>query len=122
MPHRIGRHVHPQARPDLPPPAATKTGVDYLALIAQQHRAQIADQINYRGMLPAAEPTDDVDVDADARPELNAALEAELASFALLGKETVSTEIPGQLDLNDLTDHPTAGSGDDSTPARDTDD
>ena len=34
VPHRIGRHVHPQARPDLPPPAAAKTGIDYLALVA----------------------------------------------------------------------------------------
>ena len=43
VPHRIGRHVHPRARPDLPPSPAGKTGVDYLALIAQQHRAQVAD-------------------------------------------------------------------------------
>ena len=36
VPHRIGRHVHPQARPDLPSPAATSTGIDYLALVAAQ--------------------------------------------------------------------------------------
>ena len=109
VPHRIGRHVHPQARPDLPPPAAGKTGVDYLALIAQQHRAQVADQINYRGILSAAE---------DAAPQPDPALEAELASFALLVKGpattsvsgTVSTELPGQLDLTELTDLPDVNS------------
>lgn len=36
-------HRHPQGR----------TGVDFFALIARQHRAQAADQINYRWMLPA---------------------------------------------------------------------
>jgi len=56
VPHRIGRHVHPQARPDLPPPPAARTGVDYLALIAQQHRAQVAVQINYTDMLSGPGP------------------------------------------------------------------
>lgn len=112
VPHRIGRHVHPQARPDLPPPPAGKTGVDYLALIAQQHREQVAKtaRINYTDMLPTTEPNEaSAEHDADAaddaghQPEPNRALEAELAAFALLGTETASTEIPGQLDLTDLT-------------------
>jgi len=103
VPHRIGRHVHPQARPDLPPPPAGKTGVDYLALINQQHRTQIAKtaKINYTAMLPAPAAQDAAV--ADQQPDLNRALEAELASFALLGSESVSTEIPGQLDLTELT-------------------
>ena len=47
VPHRIGRHVHPDARPDLPAPPATATGIDYLALVAAGHRAQLAARINY---------------------------------------------------------------------------
>lgn len=103
VPHRIGRHVHPQARPDLPPAPAGKTGVDYLALIAQQHRTQIAKtaKINYTAMLPTPAAQDAAA--ADQQPDLNRELETELASFALLGSESVSTEIPGQLGFTELT-------------------
>ena len=101
VPHRIGRHVHPQARPDLPPPAAS-TGIDYLALVAAQHRAEVAAQINYTD-LPSSRTADAgaaARTDAAPGPEL----EAELASFTLLRKEFAGGELPGQLDLTDLTD------------------
>jgi putative transposase len=106
VPHRIGRHVHPQARPDLPPPPAAKTGVDYLALINQQHRTQIAKtaKINYTAMLPAHAAQDAA---ADQQPEPDRDLETELATFALLShgsaNKQASTELPGQLDLTELT-------------------
>jgi len=97
VPHRIGRHVHPDARPDLPPPPAPPTGIDYLALVAAQHRAQLAARINYTD-LPAAGP----------HPSADEALDAELASFTNLGEqlrtERPQDQIPGQLDLTDLTD------------------
>ena len=100
IPHRIGRHVHPDARPDLPPPAATPTGIDYLALVAAQHRAQLAVRINYTD-LPTAAPTEATTGGQDAE------LKAELASFAALGKQlgqqSAAGELPGQLDLTDLT-------------------
>lgn len=38
VPHRIGRHVHP----DTPTPATGATGIDYLALITAQHHKQLA--------------------------------------------------------------------------------
>ena len=105
VPHRIGRHVHPQARPDLPPPPAGRTGVDYLALINEQHRTQIAKtaKINYTAMLPATAPDTTAD---DQQPEPDRDLKTELATFALLLTEpvsgSVSTELPGQLDLTEL--------------------
>ena len=102
VPHRIGRHVHPQARPDLPPPAATSTGIDYLALVAAQHRAQVAAQINYTD-LPSGHTAGAgaaARTDAPPGPEL----EAELASLTVLRKEFANGELPGQLDLTDLTD------------------
>ena len=38
----IGRHTHPMARPEtMPPPAST--GIDYLALLATQHEAELAE-------------------------------------------------------------------------------
>ena len=102
VPHRIGRHVHPHARPDLPPPPASPTGIDYLALVATQHRTQLAARINYTDL-----PTNRaVEVNPDHQ---DADLEAELASFAALhtqpDKQVQTGELPGQLDLTDLTDH-----------------
>jgi putative transposase len=111
VPHRIGRHVHPDARPDLPPPPATPTGIDYLGLVAAQHRAELAVRINYTD-LPTTGPLDDQAADTG-----DAALEAELASFTALATELGTGEPPGQLDLTDLanqlndepTDHDNEG-------------
>jgi putative transposase len=107
IPHRIGRHVHPDARPDLPPPAAAPTGIDYLGLVAAQHRAQLAARINYTD-LPSQPP-----MAGDIGTVENSELEAELASFAALhdpqAKQLPSSELPGQLDLTDLTDDLTEG-------------
>ena len=97
VPHRIGRHVHPDARPDLPPPA-TATGIDYLGLVAEQYRAELAVRINYTD-LSSTGPVDLNTVDPDA------ALEAELASFAALLKRSPVDALPGQLDLADLINH-----------------
>lgn len=101
VPHRIGRHVHPDAHPDLPPPPAAPTGIDYLALVAAQHRKELATRINYTDL----SSTGPVDPDA--------ALEAELASFAALLNRSPVDALPGQLDLTDLInrdhDHDTEG-------------
>ena len=95
VPHRIGRHVHPDAHPDAHPETATEpaaaTGIDYLRLVADRHTAQLAEQVRYAS-LPA-----------------DAALEAELASFAdlhqqLAGVPGGAEHVPGQLDLTTLLD------------------
>lgn len=39
VPMRVGRHSHPQARPENPP--APPTGIDYLALVEARHREQL---------------------------------------------------------------------------------
>ena len=98
IPHRIGRHVHPNARPDLPPPAPSPTGIDYLGLVAAQHRAQRATRINYTD-LPSHQP-----LAGNSGNVENPELEAELKSFAAIAKQLQSSELPGQLDLTDLTD------------------
>ena len=105
VPHRIGRHVHPDARPDLPAPPATATGIDYLALVAAQHRAELAARINYTD-LPTSQPAEGP-VSPDEDPSSNGidqGLEAELASFAALRHQLADGELPGQLDLTELAD------------------
>ena len=127
VPHRIGRHVHPDARPELPPAPATPTGIDYLALVAAGHRAELAARINYTD-LPTSHPVEgpaesnkiDHEIDNEIDNEIDEGLEAELASFAALRDQhrrdqhrrphshqvVADGELPGQLDLTSLTDKP----------------
>jgi hypothetical protein len=102
--HRIGRHVHPDARPDLPPPPAAPTGIDYLTLVADQHRKELAVRINYTDLASTA-PVNTNAVDPDT------ALEAELASFAALLKRSPADALPGQLDPTDLTNNQSDSEG-----------
>jgi putative transposase len=94
VPHRIGRHVHPQARPDQPLAPAAPTGIDYLGLVAAKHRAELAARINYTD-LPSSGP---------ATQTRQTGLEAELASYAAHASQQRDAELPGQLDITDLTD------------------
>ena len=96
VPHRIGRHVHPDAHPATAPAPAPATGIDYLALVAAQHREQNAQRINYTDLPAGKSQTDRTADPADA---VDVALEKELASFAAL-----RGQLPGQLDLTELTD------------------
>ena len=43
VPHRIGRHTHPMARPQ--PGPGPRTGIDYLRLLDERHRADVAKDI-----------------------------------------------------------------------------
>jgi putative transposase len=56
VPHRIGRHSHPQARPDtaaVPPPP---TGIDYLGLVERRRAAELAQQIDYSRLVTSSDP------------------------------------------------------------------
>jgi putative transposase len=74
-PHRIDRHVHPHAAVEPAPPPAP-TGIDYLALVEANRDAELARHIDYRNLATDAEP-------------------------ALPPRD--DGELPGQLDLTDLT-------------------
>lgn len=50
LPHRIGRHAHPKARPETPPAAPKPTGIDYAALIDTAHQARLAHGVNYTAL------------------------------------------------------------------------
>jgi putative transposase len=51
IPHHIGRHAHPKARPETPPAAApTPTGIDYAHLIDTAYQAELAHGVNYAAL------------------------------------------------------------------------
>src|SRR5215831_673442 len=58
-PHHITRHAHPKARPRPPPgddiPRAT--GIDYLALLGEQHSKQDKSRVNYAALASPAPVT-----------------------------------------------------------------
>ena len=61
VPQRIGRHVrHPQARPEVVPPAPPTTGIDYLALVTARYEAATRRRIAYAD-LPLPDPTPEED-------------------------------------------------------------
>jgi len=51
VPHVIGRHVHPNAKPTEQPPAPV-TGIDYLALVRDRHTQVLAQRVNYADLTP----------------------------------------------------------------------
>jgi putative transposase len=69
LPQTIGRHSHPQARPEAAP-APSPTGIDYLGLLADRRDAELATSINYSQLtLPGAEMHDN-DNDNDDNKEI----------------------------------------------------
>jgi putative transposase len=100
VPHRISRHVHPDARPEAThTQAAPATGIDYLRLVADRHTAALTERVHY-ARLPSHDTAEPVTADGDP------ALEAELSSFADLHDTLTAEQIPGQLDLTTLIDTP----------------
>jgi putative transposase len=66
IPHRIGRHAHPKAKPEQPEQEpAPGSGIGYLKLIDAAHQAELADRVNYA----AFTPTDNTEPnEQDTRP------------------------------------------------------
>ena len=54
LPHQIGRHAHPKARPETPPATPTPTGIDYTRLIDAAHQTELAQGVNYAALTRAA--------------------------------------------------------------------
>lgn len=56
IPHHIGRHAHPKARPEAPLPPPQATGIDYAYLLDAAHQAELAQKVNYAALAgPTAE-------------------------------------------------------------------
>jgi len=63
VPRRIGRHVHPAARPEPGPQPPKPSGIDYLGLVEQRRRAELARRIDYRDLAAGGPDRDDHDAD-----------------------------------------------------------
>ena len=104
--HRIGRHVHPDAKPDTNPAPTPATGIDYLGLVQQRHTAALTHRVDYAGLLErVVEQGDTPQPQPQPQIQLEAELEAELASFAALSAGTGNGDVhPTPLDLLTLID------------------
>jgi putative transposase len=117
LPHRITRHSHPKARPEItenPPPAPT--GINYLGIVATTHRNDLGGHINYDALTrhdATAPGPEETLPEATTATDPGTALDKELAGFAALSRELAqragpdaapldTDQIPGQLDLTDL--------------------
>ena len=56
IPHRIGRHAHPKAKPETPQADPAPSGIGYLKLIDATHQAELADRVNYTALAGPAAP------------------------------------------------------------------
>ena len=66
----IGRHSHPQARPEAAP-APAPTGIDYLGLLAERRDAELARAINYAQLSFLGAPEPLITTDENANPVNN---------------------------------------------------
>jgi putative transposase len=53
IPHHIGRHSHPKAKPETPTAPPKPTGIDYAKLIETAHQAELARGVNYAALTRA---------------------------------------------------------------------
>jgi hypothetical protein len=65
VPHVIGRHSHPKARPETEQQPPTPTGIDYLNLVAADHHDATGAAINFHALTTPAIPLD-TGIDTDA--------------------------------------------------------
>ena len=90
IPHKITKHVHPNAATKATTPTApVATGIEYLKTVATNHQETLAARINYAN-LPTRSESDPGG--GDGGPE-----DAGVS-------DPVGEELPGQLDLTDLAD------------------
>lgn len=83
VPHHVGRHAHPKARPETPAPAPVPTGINYARLIDEAHQAELARRVNYAALTGNNQPNNQ-HTDPH-RPDQHS--------------KQIPDQIPGQLDL-----------------------
>ncbi|SCL15416.1 DDE-type integrase/transposase/recombinase [Micromonospora inyonensis] len=59
IPHHIGRHAHPKAKPETADQAPPPSGIGYLKLIDAAHQAELANRVNYTALTVTSTPGED---------------------------------------------------------------
>jgi len=102
VPFQIGKHVHPKARADAPPPT-TPTGIDYLRLVEDRHTRALGERLQYSHLSdPAQQATATSGPIAD---ENGLAYDTDLLALASATEEepTLEAELDG---FAGLLNHP----------------
>jgi len=90
VPFQIGRHVHPKARADAPPPQAP-TGIDYLRLVEDRHTRALGERLRYAQL---SDPTDPADPPAGQPPADDDGLPYHSDLLALAGDADLNGPAP----------------------------
>jgi putative transposase len=69
IPHHIGRHAHPKARPETPPSPPPATGIGYAQLLDAAHQSELAQKVNYAALADPSGSTEQTEHDLD-QPDL----------------------------------------------------
>ena len=101
VPFQIGRHVHPKARADIPPPA-TPTGIDYLRLVEDRHTHALGQRLRYTELSEPTEHSETSRAQLGHRPP---------PDEAGLGYDTDLLTLAGADQDTDPADLPAAGAG-----------
>ena len=65
IPHHIGRHSHPKAKPETPSAPTKPSGIDYARLIETAHAAELAHGVNYAALSGAGQIPGQLDLLTD---------------------------------------------------------
>jgi hypothetical protein len=67
IPHHIGRHTHPKAKPETPSAPTQPSGIDYARLIEITHQAELAHGVNHAALTGLATKSPDSSTCSPAR-------------------------------------------------------
>ena len=107
IPHKITRHVHPNAAAKNTKPAApVPTGIEYLKTVAASHREALAARISYANLPTNPETNGDRDADGRITADSDAnsggdGIDVSAGQITSRGDPVAATQLPGQLDLTD---------------------
>ena len=106
VPHRIGRHVHPDARPTSPRHRPPPTGIDYLHLVAAAHHRRTGrpDQLRPPAHQHDPDRTTSTGPTGPARRPRSTARSKPSWPPSPRSATTTDGQLPGQLDLTELAD------------------
>ena len=99
VPFRIGRHVHPKAQADAPPPAAP-TGIDYLRLIQTRHTRSLGERLQYAQLSDPTHPaSSSTEISVPPADAAGLAYDTDLLALANTSEPAPDTEPEADLEV-----------------------